>query len=98
MIGLWVFLGGVVGSLMLLALLLDDRIREVKKRILMTVTLGDVGKDAQGHFTAAYRGGKVTLTDKTITYTSEWGNEFEYRTHSKFGMKVLLTVFRRGKE
>lgn len=98
MIGLWIFLGGVVGSLMLLALLLADRISEVKERILMTVTLGDVGKDAQGHFTAAYRGGKVTLTDKTITYTSEWGNEFEYRTHSKFGMKVLLAVFRRGKE
>lgn len=98
MIGLWFFLGAVVGSLMLLVLLLAKRISEVKERILKTVALGDVWKDAQGHFTAAYRGGKVTLTDKTITYTSEWGNEFEYRTHSKFGMKVLLAVFLRGKE
>ena len=98
MIVLWFFVGGVVGSLMLLALLLADRISEVKERILKTVTLGDVGEDAQGHFTAAYRGGKVKLTDKTITYTSEWGNEFEYRTNSKFGAKVLLAVFRRGKE
>lgn len=98
MIVLWVFLGGVVGSLMLFALLLDDRITEVKVRILKTVTLGDVGEDAQGHFTAAYRGGTVKLTDKTITYTSEWGNEFEFRTNSKFGAKVLSAVFRKGKE
>lgn len=98
MIVLWVFLGGVVGSLMLFALLLDDRISEVKERILKTVTLGDVAKDAQGHFTAAYRGGKVKLTDKTITYTSEWGNEFEFRTNSKFGSKVLSAVVWKGKE
>lgn len=98
MIVLWVFLGAVVGSLMLLALLLTDRISEVKERILETVTLGDVAKDAQGHFTAAYRGGKVTLTDKTITYTSEWGNEFEYRTNSKFGSEVLSAIVWKGKE
>lgn len=98
MIVLWFFLGGVVGSLLLLALLLTNRISEVKERILTTVTLGDAGKDAQGHFTAAYRGGKVKLTDKTIAYTSEWGNEFEFRTNSKFGMKVLLAAVRREKE
>lgn len=98
MIGLWFFLGAMVGSLMLFIMLLADRISEVKERILTTVTLGDVGKDAQGHFTAAYRGGKVKLTDKTIAYTSEWGNEFEFRTHSKFGMKVLLAAVWRGKE
>lgn len=98
MIVLWFFLGGVVGSLMLLALLLADRISEVKERILTTVTLGDAGKDAQGHFTAAYRGGKVKFTAKTIVYTSEWGNEFEFRTNSKFGMKVLLAAVWRGKE
>lgn len=98
MIVLWFFLGGVVGSLMLLALLLAKRITEVKVRILKTVTLGDVAKDAQGNFTAAYRGGKVTLTDKTITYTSEWGNEFEFRTHSKFGIEVMVAVFWKGKE
>lgn len=98
MIVLWFFLGGVVGSLLLLALLLTGRISEVKERILTTVTLGDAGKDAQGHFTAAYRGGKVKLTDKTIAYTSEWGNEFEFRTNSKFGMKVLLAAVRREKE
>lgn len=98
MIVLCFFLGAVVGSLMILVLLLAKRITEVKVSILKTVTLGDVGKDAQGRFTAAYRGGKVKLTDNTITYTSEWGNEFEFRTHSKFGMEVLLAVFRRGKE
>ena len=88
----------MVGSLMLLALLLADRISEVKERILKTVTLGDVGKDTQGHFTASYRGGKVTLTDKTITYTSEWENEFEFRTHSKFGIEVMVAIFWKGKE
>lgn len=98
MIGLWFFLGAVVGSLMLFIMLLADRISEVKERILTTVTLGDAGKDAQGHFTAAYRGGKVKLTNKTIAYTSEWGNEFEFRTKSKFGMKVLLAAVWRGKE
>lgn len=98
MIVLWFFVGAVVGSLMLIVLLLAKRISEVKDRILKTVTLGDVGEDAQGHFTAAYRGGKVTLTDKTITYTSEWGNEFEFRTHSKFGFKVLSAVVWKGKE
>lgn len=98
MIGLWFFLGAVVGSLMLLIMLLADRISEVKERILTTVTLGDAGKDAQGHFTAAYRGGKVKLTDKTIAYTSEWGNEFDFRTNSKFGMKVLLAAVWREKE
>ena len=70
-----VFLCTVVGSLMLLIMLLADRIRNVKERILTTVTLGDVGKDAQGYFTAAYRGGKVKLAKKTITYTSEWGKQ-----------------------
>ena len=98
MIILWFFIGGVVGSLMFFAILLDDRISEVKERILTTVTLGDVAKDAQGHVTAAYWGGKVTLTDKTITYTSEWGNEFEFRTHSKFGIEVMVAVFWKGKE
>lgn len=98
MIGLWFFLGAVVGSLMLLIMLLADRISEVKERILTTVTLGDAGKDAQGHFNAAYRGGKVKLTDKTIAYTSEWGNEFEFRTHSKFGYKVLSAVICRFNE
>lgn len=98
MIGLCFFLGAVVGGLMLFIMLLADRISEVKERILTTVTLGDAGKDAQGHFTAAYRGGKVKLTNKTIAYTSEWGNEFEIRTNSKFGMKVLLAAVWRGKE
>ena len=98
MIVLYFFLGGVVGSLMLLALLLAERIGEVKERILKIVTLGDVGKDTQGHFTASYRGGKVTLTDKTITYTSEWENEFEFRTHSKFGIEVMVAIFWKGKE
>lgn len=98
MIILWFFLGGVVGSLMLFGLLLANRISEVKERILTTVTLGDVGEDAQGHFTAAYRGGKVKLTDKTIAYTSEWGNEFEFRTNSKFGSEVLSAIVWKGKK
>lgn len=92
MIVLWFFLGAVVGSTMLLALLLADRISEEKDKILTTVTLGEVEKDAQGCFTATYKGGKVKLTDKVITYTSEFGNEFEFRTNSKFGFKVLSAV------
>lgn len=99
MLGLGIFIGGIIVALETMFMDLYDDRKKTKQRVRTILKMGDASFNKRtGVYSVEWKGNTVWNDGKYIYFKSCWRYEAIFREKSKFGLEIKSTVMERINE